>query len=170
MKQPDRQIASRISTLLLAFFFTMRTVVHFLCGHPPTPFCASIDLMFSCLDGAVWGASVDSLLMIGHFFLACLRPCYGLMTQEVSRFYVGLNPSPHHLVGALHHLLSANHWFPLTLIVDDSPYAQKIRRVIQSVDSFTNQTLAGFDTKVPSYVMSFFKCTLIRSNDWNQCH
>ena len=110
--------------------------------------------MLSCLDGTVWGASVDSLLMMAILFFFFWR--VSVMTQQVSRFYVGLNPSPHHLVGALHHLLSANHWFPLTLIVDDSPYAQKIRRVIQSVDSVTNQTLAGFDTKVPSYFMSFF--------------
>jgi len=44
---------------------------------------------------------------------------------------VGLNPGPHHLASALHHLLLANNWLPVTLIVDDSLVAQKIRQVVQ---------------------------------------
>uniref|UniRef100_A0A0P6GYG2 Glutamate receptor ionotropic, NMDA 3A n=1 Tax=Daphnia magna TaxID=35525 RepID=A0A0P6GYG2_9CRUS len=51
--------------------------------------------------------------------------------RGVSPFYVGLNPGPHHLASALHHLLLANNWLPLTLIVDDSLDAQKIRQVVQ---------------------------------------
>lgn len=59
------------------------------------------------------------------------------MTQGVSPYYVGLNPGPHHLAAALHHLLLANRWLPVTLIADDSPHAQTIRHVLvrSSVDS-----------------------------------
>lgn len=54
-----------------------------------------------------------------------------LSFQGVSPLYVGLNPGPHHLASALHHLLLANNWLPVTLIVDDSLDAQKIRQVVQ---------------------------------------
>lgn len=51
--------------------------------------------------------------------------------QGVSPLYVGLNPGPYHLASALHHLLLANDWLPMTLVVDDSLDAQKIRRAVQ---------------------------------------
>lgn len=49
----------------------------------------------------------------------------------MSPYYVGLNPGPDHLALALRHLLLANDWLPITLIVDDSLRAQKIKRVVQ---------------------------------------
>jgi hypothetical protein len=56
---------------------------------------------------------------------------YFFFRQGISPLYVGLNPGPHHLASALHHLLLANNWLPVTLIVDDSLAAQKIRQVVQ---------------------------------------
>ena len=54
-------------------------------------------------------------------------------SKAVSPYYVGLNPGPDHLAFALRHLLLANDWLPITLIVDDSLRAQKIKRVVQQV-------------------------------------
>lgn len=51
--------------------------------------------------------------------------------QAVSPLYIGLNPGPYHLASALHNLLLANEWLPMTLVVDDSLEAQKIRRAVQ---------------------------------------
>ena len=59
----------------------------------------------------------------------------GIHQQGVTPLYVGLNPSPYHLVAALHHLLSSNDWFPLTLIIDDSLYAQSIRHAVHPVST-----------------------------------
>ena len=58
---------------------------------------------------------------------------FNFLRQGVSPLYVGLNPSPYHLVTALQHLLSSNDWFPFTLIIDDSLYAQSIRQAIHPV-------------------------------------
>ena len=62
--------------------------------------------------------------------------------QGVSPLYVGLNPGPHHLASALHHLLLANKWLPVTLIVDDSLDAQKIRQVVQQHPSDVDKVMS----------------------------
>lgn len=59
----------------------------------------------------------------------------------MSPYYVGLNPGPHHLAAALHHLLLANRWLPVTLIADDSPHAQTIRHVLLKSAADVNKVL-----------------------------
>ena len=61
----------------------------------------------------------------------------------MSPYYVGLNPGPDHLAFALRHLLLANDWLPITLIVDDSLRAQKIKRVVQQVGANTADQLVN---------------------------
>lgn len=66
-----------------------------------------------------------------------------LNKKGISPLYVGLNPGAHHLASALHHLLLANNWLPVTLIVDDSLDAQKIRQVVQQHPSDVDKVV-GF--------------------------
>ena len=51
----------------------------------------------------------------------------------MSPLYSGLNPGHHHLIAALHHLLVANDWLPLTLVIDDSPNGQKLGQAVGAV-------------------------------------
>lgn len=68
---------------------------------------------------------------------------YFFSSKAVSPYYVGLNPGPDHLAFALRHLLLANDWLPITLIVDDSLRAQKIKRVVQQVGANTADQLVN---------------------------
>ena len=79
-------------------------------------------------------------------------------SQGVSPLYVGLNPGPHHLASALHHLLLANNWLPVTLIVDDSLDAQKIRQVVQQHPSDAGKVMISFciSFKIETFIIILF--------------
>jgi len=103
--------------------------------------------MLTNVDGSPSSSLRDRIdpLVISFFLCIYLCSCFVYLcngdvvfflffsSKAVSPYYVGLNPGPDHLAFALRHLLLANDWLPITLIVDDSLRAQKIKRVVQQV-------------------------------------